>query len=238
MAPCPIRSVSKLEENCPAVFSSNPNSLLMPMSYMQNMFMQGSDAPMQKKAKVGKNFDAKSKELLFRIWSSRDQKIVQAQRALNVSEIVFQVPSEVSDYDVIRLVSEDLVKNKGNRRVAFTERGKVALGLQIMSEPSEFNKKRTRDKFVFSQASELIVTKEDAKKNPALLGNADETGLDTDPVVNDINNESLDENNIGEPIDFTTMDPTMVQQMMDKIQNHQNYMNAFPELKKAPARTM
>lgn len=149
MAPCPIRSVSKLEENCPAVLSSNPNSLLMPQSYMQKMFMP--ETPMQKKAKVGKNFDAKSKELLFRIWSSRDQKIVQAQRALNVSEIIFQVPSEVSDYDVMRLVSEDLVKNKGNRRVAFTERGKVALGLQIMSEPSEFNKKRTRDKFVFSQ---------------------------------------------------------------------------------------
>jgi hypothetical protein len=146
--PLRIRPVREIEENIPSFIGET--SVLLPQSIMQNIIKEKSES-FTKKAKVDKNFTNKSKELLMDIWDSRDLKIIQAQAMLKTKDILFRVPSKVSDYDVLRLVSDNLLINKGNRMVAFTDRGKVALGMSIMEQPNEFDKQKKKDKFVFSQ---------------------------------------------------------------------------------------
>lgn len=148
--PLQLRPVRERESNIPAILN-NPNSLLMPQSIMQTMFLGNPSETLTKESKGSKNFDMKSKDILFQIWASRDEKIIEAQKMLRTSEILFKVPSVVSGYDVMKLVTEGLLVNKGNNHVAFTDRGKMALGMKIMEQPSEFEKKKTKEKFVFSQ---------------------------------------------------------------------------------------
>lgn len=184
--PMQLRPVRERESNIPSVLG-NPNSLLMPQSVMQNMFLNDSTIePLTKESNGNKNFDAKSKDLLFQIWASRDDKIIEAQRMLRTSEILFKIPSGISSYDIVRLVTEGLIINKGSNHIAFTDRGKVALGMKIMEQPSEFQKNKKKDKFVFSQTSTAVGTNSmlpiDATKlTPELVTALQSAGIEIPP---------------------------------------------------------
>jgi len=144
--PYQIRPVRETSDNIPALFS-NPLSLMLPKSVIQNRFDEGIVREAKKKV-----FDKKSKEILMTIWNNKNSKNIEAQKVLKVSDIVYPLPEDVSNYDVVKLVTDGLITNKGNRHVAFTNSGKMALGIEIMEQQSEFEKNKTKQKFVFSQA--------------------------------------------------------------------------------------
>jgi len=142
--PYQIRPVRETSDNIPALFS-NPLSLMLPKSVIQNRFDEGIVREAKKKV-----FDKKSKEILMTIWNNKNSKNIEAQKVLKVSDIVYPLPEDVSNYDVVKLVTDGLITNKGNRHVAFTNSGKMALGIEIMEQQSEFEKNKTKHCFFAS----------------------------------------------------------------------------------------
>jgi hypothetical protein len=144
--PTPIRPTRETLDGDTGSIFNDPYSLI-PMSDAQKMVLD-QITPEYKQSKQAAS--DKTKEQLFDIWNGRDENIIIAQRELN-SEPVYKIPSSVGDYDIIRMVQEGVIINKGNRMAQFTETGKKLLGKKIMESENNFKTNRKKDKFVFSQ---------------------------------------------------------------------------------------
>jgi len=135
--PSPIRPVRDTEQDFPSSLMGGIGAL----SPLQQMWLEEEAQITVKKIS---RVDVRDAENLHKIWLSNDALEVEASDA--GEEILLFVPSDVDDYDLMRLKTNGLVVVSG-RRVSPTEKGDKVLRDTILKTPSDLQTNRTREKY-------------------------------------------------------------------------------------------
>jgi len=144
--------VRELEENTPSVLTNGGFSGLSPLQQMMLGDAAKSEAQMQVRRIV--RVDVRDAENLHRIWLSNDG--LEAKASLNEEGEgpTLVVPRDIDDYDLMRLKTNGLVVGNG-RNVSPTKKGNKILKDTILKASSDFQMKRTREKYLpLSEAEE------------------------------------------------------------------------------------
>lgn len=142
--PTPIRPVRELEQNIPAVLSNGGFSALSPLQQM----MLGDAAKAEAQLQIRKivKIDVRDAENLHKIWLANDGGLVKMSSSSDEDAPLLMVPPEIEDYELMRLKTNGLVVGNG-RQITPTKKGNKILRDTILKAGSDFQMKRTREKY-------------------------------------------------------------------------------------------
>lgn len=141
--PVPIRPVRDIEQNIPSAMMGEGFGSLSPL---QQMFLDQNDVEAQMMVKKITKVDMRDAENLHKIWLANDEFEVKASNSNEEEEIRLFVPSDIPDYELMKLKTNGLVVGNG-RRVTPTKKGNKILRDTILKAPSDLQMNRTREKY-------------------------------------------------------------------------------------------
>jgi hypothetical protein len=147
--PLPIKPIREQEEHN-ELFGRKDDEALG-LSPLQQMFLGSESTKTAAKQKYGEH----TLTLLEQIYGSVDTLSNAASEFANPhreASVLYKVPSEISDNDLLNLKAQGLVLGSG-RSVKLTDNARIALRDKWLVEPNNFKENRSKDRFDFRTSS-------------------------------------------------------------------------------------